>query len=413
MNWQILLFGLFVALAMLAYFGGLTLVRRRGAVRKLGPLAQRLSLERTDDPEDPTRIALAGEWDGGPLRVIYTTPGYLQSDRVRIALDVPLNLGGQVRFQQRGFWHRLAHRVGLIPAVATVDRDFHRRIAPEATHDEEAERLVGEGAVRETLLRLIRDRRTRVTLDSEGVVIEYRKHALLPGRGLRRHLRPGAATATVTDLEQLADAARMALRGHRPPARAAGTSVDAATDAEIAELATLAEVITGHRGGRILASGPALLIVGPAVLLWGLGFPPVQWTLYGIGLAGGGALAVAFMIFAFRVLRGRTRALRDFVVLSASACVGLLCLVPGALAGVNGVFDSREPTLAPATIERRFGDGPHVQVRLADRPSRLLLIEVPLHRSDDIELDQRIEVWVAPGFLDQAWMVGFARMPEE
>lgn len=165
--------------------------------------------------------------------------------------------------------------------------------------------------MREALLRLVDDRRSTVTVDAHGVAIAWRgRHLPAAHAGLRRRVRAPAVQATLTELHQLTDSAASALRAHRPQPVSAQADDDIEPHAPD-ELAPLAEALARHPRGQLLLVGPMLLFVGPAFLFWGIDYPPLTWHAYLLGLAGGAIVLAAYGGLAYRIMRGRTRSLRD------------------------------------------------------------------------------------------------------
>jgi|GEM_PF-3689720 len=409
MDLQTLVMIALLAMGVMAFSIGSVVVRRSVRQSLLAPLAERYALRPAADDSAVTD-AIEGKWDATPIRVRHVSRPWYQRDELIFELRHELPLSGEVRFRRKTRLHRLAHAIGLIPDVDPVDRDFHRHIAPEADHDEDIAALVGAPGIREALMRLVRDRRTQVSISRQGVAVHYAGRLLIAGAGLRRHARPQAAQGTLIELHQLLDATAMALRGHRPKP----TEEDAPhADAEGDELVLpLLEALGEHRLGSVLLIGPMMLFVGPAVLVWGMDFPPLTWTLYGLGLATGLALLTLYGGIAYRVLRGRTRSLRDFSLLFTSAAVGLLTLAPGVAAGINGLFDPGPPEPATAVVERRLGDGHHLHIRIPVESSRLLTVAVRSSQYQALERGDSLDVRVMPGALGYPWLLGAASPPE-
>ncbi len=409
-DWQTIAITLLLALGAAAYSIAAISVRRSVRHSLLAPLAERFDFrpaEGETGAEDHS--TLRGDWSGNPVRIVHESTAWYQADRLVVRLKRDFHLAGEVRFRRRSGLHALAHRIGLIPDIDPVDRDFHRAIVPEADHDEEIEPLLSEPGLREAVLRLVGNRRTTVAVHGEGIEIRHRGRRFFPGAGLRESVRPAGIQAELDAMDQLADATSSALRGHTPPARAQKPG-DATAEGLDDEWLPLAESIAEHRFGALLLAGPMLVFVGPALLLWGINFPPITWDLYLIGLGVGLGLLLLYAWLAIHILRGRTQSLRDFLLFFGGAAVGLLTLAPGALAGINGLFDGATPTTASAAVERRLGDGHHLHVRLveATERSRTLTVAVPTTVYEELERGDEIDVRVMPGALGFRWLAGAA-----
>ena len=406
MDWQAILITLLLALGAAAYSIGAASVRHSIRRALLRPIAQRFDFRPVDDEAaTDDQATLQGDWAGNAVRVSHETTPWYQADRIRIRLKRELPLAGEVRFRRRGRIHEFAHRIGLIPDIDPVDRDFHRAIVPEAEHDAEIGPLISDPGLREAVLRLVTDRRTTVAVASDGIEIRYSGRRFVPGAGLRERVRPAAIQADLDTMDQLGDAANSALRVHEPPARPEAAP-DALAEGLDDEWLPLAEAIAGHRLGSLLLLGPMLVFVGPAVLLWGVNYPPITWDLYLIGAGAGAVLLALYAGLAIRVLRGRTRSLRDFLLFVVGAALGLLTLAPGALAGLNGLLDGAQLTPTAAAVERRLGDGHHLHVRTTDPPGRTLTVAVPRAAYEELERGDEIDVLVRPGALGFPWLVG-------
>ncbi len=418
MDWQMIAISVLLTLAAVILAVGIGVLRRSVRRALIGPLGERLGLrhdaESNDDGDD--RITLTGRWASAPASVVHVSTAWYEPDELRLQITRELPLRGRVSFRRKGLLHRLALRFGLLPEIGPADRDFHRWIAAEAENDADIEPLTADAGVREALLRLIRDRRTRVEARPGGVRVIYRGQRFLPGTGLRRPAEPNRAQATLDDLYQLADTARTALRtqsARRPAAPATDTpdaertqSADTGAPALLSEMDSLYATVSRHPWGKLVLIGPVLMLAGPAVLLWGTDYPPITWDLYLLGLAGGLLLLIAYALLAYRVLRGRTQALRDFGIAVGAAVIGLLTFTPGLLAGVNGTFDQGSARQETAAVQRHLGDGHHVQVRLDAPSSRLLIVAVSRSVYADLERGDELEVRVMPGAIGFPWLAG-------
>lgn len=405
MDWQNIVIVILLALGVLTVVGGLAVLRARYVVSLFQPLKSRFGMRHPEAAEDrPVLTDVVGSWDGAPVRVRYEMTPWYEASRVVYTIGHRVPLTGEVSFRRHRRLHRLARRIGLIPDPGAVDRDFNRVTYPEAEHDADIEPLIAEPGVRESILRLLRHRGARVTLHPDSVSASFATRRFLPGPSARSRARPEFAMDVLGGLQDLAHAASGRRRARRAdhPAQAAEEVEEPLFDEE---MASLVSVLAAQPMGNVLLIGPAMLFVGPAMLVWSLEFSPVTWQLHIIGLLAGLLLLSIQAFLAYQILRGRSLALRHFSLLVASAAVGFLCLGPGVVVSANGAFDQGPPAAEPARIERKLIADHYLLVRLEERPSRLLWIAATSNRLRGIGVGETIDVLVAPGALGHPWLV--------
>jgi hypothetical protein len=245
---------------------------------------------------------------------------------------------GRVRVRRRTSTDALGERLGLNHSVSTGDPVFDGRVYLESyASDEQIRGVLGAGAVRSSVLRLLDMGLTTVTIEAVGpaVVVEGPS----PSLGMYQRF-----PAVAHELEALADA----LPAIEPARSARGfTRVDIAP--ALAALLGLTAVITGTQ----------MAFANPAI----------ESTPWLAGAGAGLAAWVVAVVVLWLAVRRTWHGLRTFTVFVPALFFTLLCLGPGAAHLLNRELDDSKVVVHDTVVARTWvvqvknGTSNHTSVR--------------------------------------------------
>lgn len=340
-------------------------------------------------PEDETTFPrpLVGSWRGYRVEVRYM-PGDGRSRPSRLTFSLTaaerIPVAGTVRVRRRNVLDRLAERAGLVRRLWAPRYPGSEKIYVEADNDGYAAFLVAMEDFRCSVVPLTRYFRPWVSIDGHGVSLTLKGPLLR----LIGNLRSVHVRTVLVRLKTLAELE------YPSPERAAEAAPTPQT--------VRARPVSPGLGYTMLA----ILVLGIGLMYWGSRFPVLHWrpVVYGAVL---GAIGVALCAaWAFRELRGHSRALRPFAAVVLMAVLGLPTGAVGALEVVNGLSDTGVARPVEGRIAAIDDWWVRVAVPVEGRGGGTSVgVRVPYARiSGAVRADAPVRVTVRPGALGFPWV---------
>lgn len=342
--------------------------------------------------EEKNDYCLEGTVSGEPITIEYH-PGRRYSRaslsiRIRGSFDhVPT-----ATLRPERWWDWLGKRSGLSEELQATEEQFNEAVYV-SVDDRRFRRILRSSTFRDTTRGLLTSRHAKISIRSG----DYRGNGLVwktkAYTGFWKVLTPDRVSERINQLTACRDGLQEL--DDRLPASRESTSAD--------QFEGSAPLVTWTGYGVPILS----VFGGLIVLFWSTYYPTLTNRLQWLGLRSAAVVFVFYLPFGYLTCRGHSRGHKEFLGLSCCAFFGLVFLGLGALPLVNGLLDSRRPSVQTATVQAvDLENGEYTATfklryeGVAGTPE----LEVADRFHDRFDAGDRVRLTVYPGYLEEPWV---------